>query len=147
VESVTSGFAAAQVQIERDSKELGMAVQTSAQDTRNISLNGFNQARTDLFQGFALASTERVKFAGDVALTACQSTASLQLTAAANASATLAAIAACCCETKELIRAEAGVTRDLVNSIQKDNVQAALTAALAEINLLKVSSTLRTGNS
>ena len=131
IKELSGGFSAALLQTEKNNQEVERAVTASAQETRNLLLNGFNQGRTDLFQGFAAAATERVKFAGEAALTACVNTAAIQ-----------AAIAACCCEQKELTRAEANATRDLVNSVQKDNIQSQLTAALNQINLLKLESQL-----
>lgn len=60
------------------------------------------------------------------------------LAAATNTAAILAAQAACCCEIKELIRAESGATRDLINSLNTQNLQAQLADAKSEATLLKL---------
>lgn len=57
--------------------------------------------------------------------------AAAQLAAAQNQAATLAAIAECCCEQKELTRDQANQTRDLINNLNTQRLQ-------DEINSLKL---------
>lgn len=45
--------------------------------------------------------------------------------------------AKCCCEIKELVRAENGATRELVNRLDSDNAKVALQNATAELLALK----------
>lgn len=60
------------------------------------------------------------------------------LAAATNTAAILAAQAACCCELKELIREEANETRDLINALNTQNLQAQLAESKSEVSLLKL---------
>ncbi len=62
-------------------------------------------------------------------LEASKNAAAAQLFAAQNHAAALAQAAACCCELKELIRAEGGQTRDLINANTVQNLRDALAAA------------------
>lgn len=61
-------------------------------------------------------------------LDATKNAAASALAAAVNQAATLAAIAECCCETKELIRAENEETRNLINSNTIQHLRDVLTA-------------------
>jgi hypothetical protein len=54
-------------------------------------------------------------------LAAAQNAAAAALAAATNTAALQASIAECCCENKALTLAEAGRTRDLINSLQAQN--------------------------
>lgn len=60
------------------------------------------------------------------------------LALATNTAAILAAQATCCCEIKELVRADGQATRDLINSLNTQNLQAQLAAMTNEANLLKL---------
>lgn len=84
------------------------------------------------------------KTAAALGLQAATGFSAVALAHATNTAAIQMAIAECCCETKELIRAEAGATRDLINSIEKDRLTAALSAAKDEINYLKLKVALPT---
>lgn len=64
--------------------------------------------------------------------------AAAQLFAAQNHAAALAQAAECCCEIKELVREEAGRTRDLVNTIESNRVRDALADAKSEILALRL---------
>lgn len=60
------------------------------------------------------------------------------LAAATNTAAILAAQAECCCEIKELVRADGQATRDLINSVNMQNLRDQLSAQTNEVNLLKL---------
>jgi hypothetical protein len=59
------------------------------------------------------------------------------LTAANNTAAIQAAIAACCCETKQLITATANTTDSLIRQIDTDNAKQALQDAKNELLAIK----------
>lgn len=111
----------------KDSALTQSVISDRANSLANLTLNGFNQSRTDLFQGLALASTERVKFAGESALTAAVNTAALQ-----------ASLAACCCEIKALVLSESSAGRDLQRSIEASRSAIDLIDAKNEILALRV---------
>jgi hypothetical protein len=67
--------------------------------------------------------------ASQAQLLATQNASAAALTAAQNHAAALAQAAACCCELKELIRAENGQTRDLINANTVQGLRDALAAA------------------
>lgn len=121
--AITNGFTVTQVQIERARSELQNSLGETRFELAQAQERGFNQARTDLFNESARAATERIKFAGEAALTAATNTAAIQ-----------AALAACCCEIKELVREDGGKTRQLLsdNTVQhlRDQLQASQQDAL-----------------
>lgn len=69
-------------------------------NTQNILINGFKDSRYDV----------------------CQSTAQIQQLAAFNAAALAKSLEECCCEIKRIVLEEAGKTRDLVSSVNADNL-------------------------
>lgn len=69
-----------------------------------------------------------------------------QLFAAQNHAAALAQAAACCCEIKELVRAENGQTRDLINSVEANRVRAELADAKNELLAIRLAGTRGNGN-
>jgi hypothetical protein len=71
-------------------------------------------------------------------LFAAQNAAATALASAVTTAAIQAAIAACCCETKELVRAENGQTRDLINNLQDLNLAVQLADQKAEIIALRL---------
>lgn len=94
-----------------------------------------------------LLATEKVAAAINLAVEKIGSATSLavektaaasQLQAAQNHALALAQAAECCCEIKELVREEAGRTRDLINTIESNRVRDALTDAKTEILALRL---------
>lgn len=111
------------VAIERTSAAGQLATNVAGQQVQNLALSQFNllsvQAQTNVAAtnlaiqvASSAALVEAVKNAGAAALTAATNTAAIQ-----------AAIAACCCEQKELTREEAGKTRDLINQNERERLQ------------------------
>ena len=101
---------------------------------------GFKDGLVTAYQVEGRASTQAEKLAAanilattigfkDGLIDSSKNAAAVALQNAINQAATLAAIAECCCETKELIREQNGQTRDLINA----NEQARLRDIIASI--------------
>jgi len=81
-------------------------------------------------------ATEKTAAAVNVALV--QGFKDSRYDAAVNTAAVQAAIAACCCEVKELVRAQAADTQLLIRTIESDRVRDQLATANSEITMLKL---------
>lgn len=90
-----------------------------------------NAHRAELLIEKTSAATQLQQCMGfkDALIDSSKNAAAAALAAATNTAAIQAAIAACCCEQKELIRAEAGQTRDLINSLNTQDLQRQLSDA------------------
>ena len=84
-------------------------------NTQNILITGFKDGRYDAAVNAAAA-----------ALSACQNTAAIQ-----------AAIAECCCETRELIREDGEKTRSLVSTLDNQHLAGLLETANAELAIFR----------
>lgn len=100
------------------------------QTARDIEVNVEKSGRA------AELATE--KTAAATQLLAVQNAAAVALAQATNTAAILAAQAECCCELKELIRAENGATRDLINTNSMAALRDALAAQTNDNNFLKL---------
>lgn len=112
-------------------KNAAAAILEAAKNTAQLSVqvaDVSNRASVQLADVDHRASVERTKFAGDATVQAVKDAAASALTAAVNQAATLAAIAECCCETKERIHAEGEATRSLINSNTIATLQAQIVA-------------------
>lgn len=74
----------------------------------------------------------------EIVLEGCKNTNALTLQAAENKAVLMAQIAECCCELKELTRAEAGATRDLIREGENNRLRDRLADLQNENNLLKL---------
>lgn len=95
-----------------------------------------NQNSTQRVGDSVLVAIERSR--AEVALSGQINSAKMELLAAQNFAATQAALAACCCELKELIKSEASSSRELARDVEsrqlRDELQdAKLKAALASV--------------
>jgi hypothetical protein len=108
--------AATELTVEKTASAVALANALGFTNTQNLMINGFKDGRFD-------AAT----YSAAAALAACQNTAAIQ-----------AAIAECCCETKQLIREENDKTRDLISLLQNQNNAVALVDAKNEILALKL---------
>ena len=96
----------------------------NAVNTANIQLavvSGFKDALVDSTKNQAATQLALATNTAAMQLTAAQNAAAAALAAATNTAALQASIAECCCENKALTLAEAGRTRDLINSLQAQN--------------------------
>lgn len=105
-----------EVNVERSNGEGKATTIDESRQTQNLAITGFK----------------------DVALAQATNTAALQLSAAQNTAAILAAQAECCCEIKELVRADGQMTRDLINATNMQDLRDKLAAQTNEVTLLKL---------
>lgn len=127
---------------------LNKNISDSFTNTQNLLINGFKDGRFDAATNTAAIQLEAAKNAAASALAQCTNTASIlldstknaaasALAASVNTAAILAAQEKCCCELKELVRADGDKTRDLVQSIDRERASRELVDAKAEIFYLK----------
>lgn len=109
---------------EKHAAAIQLSTRLDFSNTQNLLISGFKDGRYD----------------------AAVNTAAIQTSAAENACKIQTQLAECCCEIKELVRAEAGVTRELVRSIDADRLADKLSDAKAEIQFLKLSAGNGNGN-
>lgn len=83
--------------------------------------------RKEMSDGFGTTQLEMVKGHGKLELEMCKQHADLA-----------AKLAECCCEVKELVRAENSATRELMQSQELDNANRRASEAQNELNLLKI---------
>lgn len=109
--AVEKTSAATQVNIEKAAAAGILATNVSSQQIQNFQLQFANAASVQAQTFFSATNLAIEKTA-----------AAAQLSAVQNQAAALAQAAECCCELKELIRADGEKTRDLVSSIQASNL-------------------------
>jgi len=100
---------------------LGRDLVTNLHQTDLTQLNSFNQLTTTTLQGF-----------NGIAMQSQNATNQIIAQGTANA----AAMAQCCCEIKSTILADGNATRALINQLDKENLQAQLSSAKAEVSNL-----------
>lgn len=145
---IAEASAEGQLTTERAANGLRNAVDASFANTQNLLINGFKDGRYDAAANTASIQLEAAKNASAIALAQCTNTAAIQLEAAKNAAAAalascqntaaiLAAQEKCCCELKELVRAEGASGRDLQRAIESSRQESELRDAKAEVFYLK----------
>lgn len=117
-------------QVEETTGEVKEVVNTNAFRIENLMVREVNLLNVQAERNVAATNLAIEKIAAASQLTAFQNTAQI-----------LAAQAECCCEIKELIRADGEKTRDLANQIQKENQAMLLVDAKNEILALKLRAT------
>lgn len=105
---------------------LGVSIQATAAAT-NLAIEK-TAAATNLTTEKGIAATNLAIQVSNaqIQLLAVQNASAAALTAANNHSALLLEMCKCCCKTDELIRSEAGATRELMRSLNLDDVRAEL---------------------
>ena len=101
--------------------DLGRDVTAQSNQQALQQLNSFNNLSTTTLQGFNQAAFN-------------QNIATQQIIAGQVAQS--AAMAACCCDIKQLIQSDGNITRALINQLDKENLQAQLATAKAEASNL-----------
>lgn len=150
-----NGLAGIQETARQGSTNLG-ATERSAGDTRaSVERNGGEtRAAVERNHGETRAHLDRLQIAlfgeicdvrkeasdnkAEIMLDACKNTHSLTLQAAQNASDIARQVAECCCEMKELVRAENGATRDLLATQEQARLRDALADAKQSMLLLQL---------
>lgn len=123
---------------DRNFGEARIQIEKNAGDIRRDNLTSFAALDKFLCQNFDNATRDTLKGFADTQLDAARNTAALQLTAAQNAAKLSAELADCCCEVKELVRAEAGTTRELIRDGETQRLRDALAAANQELLTIRV---------
>jgi hypothetical protein len=111
--------------------QLGRDIQTAANQTNLVNLNSFNTAAIGNLQSF---NTLQQQLAANGANITSQY-AQLQ-----------ASMAECCCSIKGAVHAEGEETRELINSIQMQNIQAQLADAKSQVMALSQTAALTANN-
>lgn len=95
------------------------------------------EVRSEMAQGFGATQLELTKQHGQIQLEMCKQHAELARQIDARAAEAAKALAECCCETKELVRAENAATRQLLQSQALDDCRRREAALQNDLNLLK----------
>jgi phosphoribosylformylglycinamidine (FGAM) synthase-like enzyme len=115
------------VSVEKTSAANQLTTNVAAQQIQNTLLSNFNGA-----------SVQAQTFNAATQLAFATNTAAIQLEAAKNAAANLAALAECCCEIKARILENGEKTRDLINGNQSLNLAVQLADAKNEVLALRL---------
>ncbi len=128
--------------VERDGCATRAVVRETTCDIEKSLRDGFGVARVDSVSGFkdALRDAERIHH--QTLLNQEKIAAAAQLTAFQNQAALSKQLAECCCEQKELIRAQADETRSLVRQLDNDRTARELQDTKNELAMLRLRSTL-----
>ena len=126
--------------IERSAGETRSAVSSTAnQNARDFA--GVHQAlcqsRQEMAAGFGAVQLEASKQHCDIKLEMCKQHAELARQIDARAAEAAKALAECCCETKELVRAENAATRQLLQTQALDDCRRREATLQGDLNLLK----------
>lgn len=113
--------------VEKTAAALGIAIEKTAAATQVAIDNRADQLANQAISNFNGLNVAVEKTAAAMALAAALNTAAIQAQAAE-----------CCCEIKELVREEAGKTRELIQSIQASNLAVQLVDTKNELLAYKV---------
>lgn len=130
---------------ERNGGETRTSIERNGSETRDAIYRNGNEVR-EILDRFALATChdfadvrrEAVEHKYQLTLHAAENFAKAQLQASENACAVRAQIAECCCEMKELVRAENGATRALLNETESNRLRDALAASNQALLLMQI---------
>lgn len=118
------------------------ATQVGFNNTNTAMLNGFNAAAFNTQNSFNNMNTNMMQGFNEVGRDINTST--TQLIAGQNAMA--AQMAACCCDIKETVRTDGGLTRALINDIRLAELNAQLTDAKVQVSNLMQTNALNSNN-
>lgn len=105
---------------------LGVAIQATAAATNLAIEKGIAATNLTTEKGIAATNLAIQVASSQGQLLAVQNAAAAALTAATNHAAILLEMCKCCCKTDELIRSEAGTTRELMRDLNLSDVRAEL---------------------
>lgn len=120
-EAAERGFLETRLGVERTSGEIRRDNLTSFSDLDKFLCGKFEMQMRDTLIGFK----------------------DTQLFAAQNQAKLSAELAECCCEVKELVRAEAGATRELIKDNETQRLRDALASANQELLTIRLSSSVK----
>lgn len=95
------------------------------------------EVRSEMAQGFGATQLDLTKQHGQIQLEMCKQHAELARQIDARAAEEAKALAECCCEMKELVRAENAATRQLIQNNALDDCRRREAALQNDLNLLK----------
>lgn len=124
--------------IEKNACEGQATTVAQSQQLQNLMIQQANLASVQAQTFFAATNLAIEKTAAAQVLEATKNAAASTLLAVQNHAAAMAAAAECCCELKELIRADGDKTRDLVTRYNADSLAIQLADAKAKILQLSV---------
>lgn len=130
------------VAIEKTSAAALLATNVVGQQIQNTLLSQFNATNVQQLTFFNALNVQAEKNVAATNLAIEKSAAAATLLATQNHAEALRQAAECCCELKELIRAENGQTRELIRDSETQRLRDALAASQNEVNLFKINASV-----
>jgi hypothetical protein len=139
---MNQNFNAMNTQTQTGFNNVSNATQTGFNNLNTTTLTGFNNAAFNNQASFN--NTNTLLNQGINEINRDMSTATSQIIAGQNSLA--AQMAHCCCDIKETIKCDGGLTRQLINDIRLAELNAALTDAKVEVSNLQQTNSLNSNN-
>lgn len=131
-------FIASRENADRNFVETRLGIERTSGEVRRDNLVAFADLDKFLCNKFDVAARDSLNGFKDTQILSLSGFKDAQLFAAQNAAKISAELAECCCEVKELVRAEGTSTRELIQSTETQRLRDALAAANQELLTIRI---------